>query len=108
MMDEHCNEYVGTVYVLPETRCFELHTTVHGAPATITGTVSQLLASQFSQYVPGAIGTVDPQQVALRPRRVEVLTRELHERHRAPRKVHLLTRVHDVEEQARPVPVSAV
>lgn len=59
-MDEHCNEYVGTVYVLPETRCFELHTTVHGAPATITGTVSQLLASQFSQYMPGAIGTADP------------------------------------------------
>jgi len=58
--------------------------------------------------VPGAIGTVDPQQVAVRPRRVEVLTRELRERHRAPRKVHLLTRVHDVEEQARPVPVSAI
>lgn len=106
-MDEHCTEYTGTVYVLPETRCFELHTTVHGAPATITGTISQLLASQLSGYAPGAIGTVDPRQVALSPRRVEVLTRELHERHRAPRKVHLLTRVHDVEEQAQSVPVSA-
>lgn len=107
-MDEHSNEYVGTVYVLPESRCFELHTTVHGAPATICGTVSQLLASQLSQYEPGAIGTVDPQQVAVRPRRVEVLTRELHERHRAPRKVHLLTRVYEAEEQGRPVPMSAI
>lgn len=107
-MDEHSNEYVGTVYVLPETRNFELHTTVGGAPATICGTVSQLLASQFSQYAPGASGSLDPQQVAVRPRRVEVLTRELHERHRAPRKVHLLTRVYDVEEQGRPVPMSAI
>lgn len=106
-MDEQCNEYTGTVYVLPETRCFELHTTVHGAPAILSGTVSQLLAAQFSQYAPGAIGTVDPRQIALIPRRVEVITRELHERHRAPRKVHLLTRVHDVEELGRQAPVPA-
>lgn len=106
-MDEQRNEYTGTVYVLPETRCFELHTTIHGAPATITGTVSQLLASQLSGYAPGAIGTVDPRQVALSPRRVEVMTRELHERHRAPRKVHLLTRVHDLEEQVQSAPVSS-
>ena len=59
-------------------------------------------------FVDGHGAPIDVRQLALQPRRVEVLTRELHERHRAPRKVHLLTRVHDVEEQARPVPVSAV
>lgn len=107
-MDEHSNEYIGTVYVLPETRCFELHTTIHGAPATLTGTISPLLAGQLARHEPGAIDTVDPVQVALRPRRVEVLTREIHERHRAPRRVHLLTRIHDVEEQARPVPMPTV
>lgn len=106
-MEEHSTEYIGTVYVLPETRSFELHTTIHGAPATLTGTVSQLLASQFSAYAPGAVGTIDPCQVASRPRRVEVLTRELHERHRAPRTVHVLTRVHEVEETAQPVSVPA-
>jgi hypothetical protein len=37
-----------------------------------------------------------------------VVTRELHERHRAPRKMHFLTRVHEVEEQGRPVPLSAI
>jgi hypothetical protein len=31
----------------------------------------------------------------LQPRRVEILTRETHERHRAPRKVHFLMRVFD-------------
>jgi hypothetical protein len=31
----------------------------------------------------------------VQPRRVEILTRETHERHRAPRKVHFLMRVID-------------
>jgi hypothetical protein len=107
-MDEHSNEYVGIVYVLPRSHAFELHTTVHGEPLTITGTVAQPLAQQLADHVPGTIGAIDPCQVALRPRRVEVITRELHERHRAPRKVYFLARVHDVEEQGRPVPMSTV
>ena len=105
-MEEHTHEYVGTVYILPESRCFELHTVVDGAPAIITGSVAQLVSSQLSQYEPGAIGTIDPCLVAARPRRVEVATLDIHERHRAPRKQHLLTRVYDVEEQGRPVPLS--
>ena len=107
-MEEQTHEYVGTVYILPESRCFELHTTAHGAAVTITGTVAQLVSSQLNQYEPGAIGMIDPCLVAARPRRVEVVTREIHERHRAPRKQHLLTRVYDVEEQARPVPLSTL
>ncbi|WP_020651675.1 hypothetical protein [Massilia niastensis] len=108
-MDEHGNEFIGTVYVLPESRSFELRTTVHGVPHTVTGTISQQLAAKFDDHSPDAI---DPRQVALRPRRVEVLTREIHERHRAPRKVHLLTRVIDLDMAelgpARPVPAPAV
>lgn len=105
-MEEHTQEYVGTLYVLPEARCFELHTTLHGAPTVISGTVAQLVSSQLKQYAPDAIGTIDPSLLAARPRRVEIATLDIHERHRAPRKQHLLTRVHEVEETARPVPVS--
>lgn len=107
-MDEHSNEYIGTIYVLPHSHVFELHTTVHGEALTITGTVAQPLAQQFSDYVPGTISTIDPCQIALRPRRVEIVTRELHERHRAPRKMHFLARVYDAEEQGRPVPLAPV
>jgi len=102
-MDDHTHEYVGTVYVLPQSRSFELSTTIHGVPATVTGTIAQHLAEQLIDHMPDWL---DPRQLALRPRRVEVLTRETHERHRAPRKQHFLMRVHEVEEQARPVPVS--
>jgi len=107
-MDEHSNEYTGTLYVLPQSHVFELHTSVHGEATTITGSLSQQLAQQFAVAVPGGGGMTDPCQMALRPRRVEVVTRELHERHRAPRKMHFLTRVFDVEEQGRPVPLPAV
>ncbi|RZA31952.1 MAG: hypothetical protein EOP92_28530 [Lysobacteraceae bacterium] len=97
-MYEHGNEYVGTVFVLPETRCFELRTTLHGEPHLVHGTVSQQLAARLAE---GAPNHIDPRQLALQPRRVEVMTREIHERHRAPRKVYCLTRLHDFETQAQ-------
>jgi len=97
-MYEHGNEYVGTVFVLPETRCFELKTTIHGASSVVHGTISQQLAARFAE---GAIDAIDPSQVATQPRRVEVMTREIHERHRAPRKVYCLTRLFDFETQAQ-------
>ncbi|MDN4057485.1 hypothetical protein QPK31_04515 [Massilia sp. YIM B02769] len=93
-MEEHGNEYVGTVFVLPESRSFELKTTLHGVPVTLTGTVSQQLAAQFAGNL-AAGAPIDVRQLALQPRRVEVLTREIHERHRAPRKMHFLMRVID-------------
>ncbi|MCC2957165.1 hypothetical protein LK542_16230 [Massilia sp. IC2-477] len=93
-MYEHGNEYVGTVFVLPETRSFELRTMVHGEAAIVTGTISQQLAARFAD---GAADPIDPRQVALQPRRVEVMTREIHERHRAPRKVYCLTRLFDFD-----------
>ena len=93
-MEEHGNEFVGTVFVLPESRSFELKTTLHGVPVTLTGTVSQQLAAQFAGNL-AAGAPIDVRQLALQPRRVEVLTREIHERHRAPRKMHFLMRVID-------------
>lgn len=98
-MEEHATEYFGTVFVLPETRCFELTTNVHGAPVTLTGTVAQQLAARFAGNA-AAGEHIDVRRLAMEPRRVEVLTREIHERHRAPRKVHFLTRVLDGEAQA--------
>ena len=96
-MEEHGIEYVGTVYVLPESRAFELKTVMNGVPVTLHGTVAQHLAEQFAGHTADA--TVDVRQLAMQPRRVEVLTRDIHERHRAPRKVHFLMRVLDGGDQ---------
>lgn len=103
-MYEYGNEYIGTVFVLPETRAFELRTTVHGASTVVHGTISQNLAARFAE---GAPDHIDPRQVALQPRRVEVVTREIHERHRAPRKIYCLSRLFDYETQADPAPALA-
>lgn len=104
-MYEHGNEYIGTVFVLPETRAFELRTTVQGEPLSVHGTISQQLAARFTEGTPDFI---DPRQVALQPRRVEVMTREIHERHRAPRKVFCLTRLFDFETRPAATPAPAV
>ncbi|QOY93718.1 hypothetical protein IM543_19585 [Massilia sp. UMI-21] len=104
-MYEYGNEYVGTVFVLPETRCFELRTTVHGEPQLVHGTISQQLAARFAEAAPNRI---DPRQVALQPCRVEVTTREIHERHRAPRKVYCLTRLFDFETESQRDPAPAL
>lgn len=101
-MYEHGNEYVGTVFVLPKTRAFELRTMVHGEPLIVHGTISQQLAARFGEG-PDAI---DPRQVALQPRRVEVMTREIHERHRAPRKVFCLSRLFDFETRTASAPAA--
>lgn len=93
-MEEHGNEFVGTLFVLPASRAFELNTTLHGMPVTLTGTVAQHLAAQFSGN-DTAGEHIDPRQLSLQPRRVEILTRDIHERHRAPRKMHFLVRVID-------------
>ena len=105
-MYEHGNEYVGTVFVLPETRCFELKTTVHGQPHLVHGTISLQLAARFLE---GAPDYIDSRQLALQPRRVEVMTREIHERHRAPRKVYCLSRLFDfdIQTQGRDAPAMA-
>jgi len=104
-MYEHGNEYIGTVFVLPETRCFELRTTIRGEPQLFHGTISQQLAARFAE---GALDHIDPRQVGLQPRRVEVMTREIHERHRAPRKVYCLTRLYDFETQSQGNPAPAL
>lgn len=104
-MDDHPHEYLGTVYVLPASGSFELQTTVHGAPLVVHGIIAQQVLARFEG---NAADRLDPTHIALRPRRVEVVTRELHERHRAPRHVHYLTRVDEVEEQAQPVPYATV
>lgn len=93
-MEEHGREYVGTVFVLPESRAFELKTTINGVPVTLHGTVAHHLAEQFTGHAP-ADELIDVRQLAMQPRRVEVLTRDICERHRAPRKAHFLMRVLD-------------
>lgn len=98
-MEEHGREYVGTVFVLPESRAFELKTTLNGVPVTLHGTVAQHLAEQFAGHAADAI---DVRQLAMQPRRVEVLTRDICERHRAPRKAHFLMRVFEDEGGVQP------
>jgi hypothetical protein len=104
-MEEHGNEFFGTVFVLPGSRRFELATVIRGTPVTLSGTISQHLAEQFAGH-PDAGRPIDPGQVSVRPRRVEILSRDIHERNRATRKVHFLVRLIDEDERGADPPVA--
>ena len=102
-MQEHGTEYFGTVFVMPVSRRFELTTAIRGVPVTLTGTLSQHIAEQLAGH-PEAGRAIDPGQVSAHPRRVEILTRDIHERNRATRKVHFLMRLMDEDEEAADEP----
>lgn len=104
-MEEHGNAYFGTVYVMPASRRFELTTAIRGVPVTLTGTISQHVSEQFAGH-PEAGRPIDPSQVSVRPRKVEILTRDVYERHRAPRKVHFLMRLIDEDDESADAPAS--
>lgn len=86
-------EMTGTLFVLPESKRFDLMTVLEGQPVTLKGTLS---ASVFRQIHGQGIDEqepVDPRAIPQIPWVVEIKTRELIERNRAPRQVHTLQRL---------------
>lgn len=92
-IEERGDEFVGTVFLLPESRRFEFLTQVAGASVTLTGPVSPQAAAQIAGEQEFGIGSFDVRQISQRPWRVEIQTREIRERNRAPRKVYALLRL---------------
>jgi hypothetical protein len=92
-IDEHGDEFVGTIFLLPESLRFELNTRMDGDPVTLTGPVSPQAAAQISGQHELGIHPIDVRQVSQRPWRVEIQTREIRERNRPPRKVYALLRM---------------
>lgn len=92
-IDERGDELVGTIYLLPASRRFELATQLDGELITLTGTVSPQAAAQIVGQGELNEDAIDVRQISQRPWRVEVQTREIRERNRSPRKVYALLRL---------------
>jgi hypothetical protein len=106
-IDEHGDEFVGTIFLLPESLRFELRTNVNGEPMTLAGPVSPQAAAQISGQQELGIDPVDVRQVSQRPWRVEIQTREIRERNRPPRRVYALVRMIGPASTAPSEPVQA-
>jgi len=91
-IEEQGDEYVGTLFLLPKGRKFELYTNVNGEAVTLSGPVKSDAAAQLAGQQDIGLPVVDATQVSLRPWRVEIQTREIRERNKAPRRVYSLLR----------------
>lgn len=89
-INERGEEFIGTIYLLPAARRFELETQVDGIPKTFIGSVSRQAAAQIAGQKDMDVKPIDVRQISQHPWRVEILTRQIRERNRAPRLVYTL------------------
>jgi len=104
-IEESGEEIVGTLYVLPTSHRFDFETQHEGAYVIFSGSISQEAAAQIAgqQNIDGM--AIDRRQISTRPMKVEIQTRLIHERNRAPRKVYRLLRlIGPVSETLPPTP----
>lgn len=92
-IDEHGDELIGTIFLLPESRRFEMKTVIDDVATTLVGTVSHEAAAQLAGQQEFGAAPIDPTRVSQRPWKVEVQTREIRERNRPPKRVYSLLRL---------------
>lgn len=92
-IEEHGEEFIGTLFLLPESRKFEFLTNVDGIAVTLTGAVTHEAAAQLAGQQEIGVAPIDVRQIPQRPWRVEIQTREIKERNKALRRVYTLLRL---------------
>jgi hypothetical protein len=92
-IEEHGDELIGTIFLLPASRRFEFVTQIDGQHVTLTGPVSHEATAQIAGQQEFGVEAIDVKQISQRPWRAEIQTREIRERHRAPRRVYALLRL---------------
>lgn len=92
-IEETLDEFVGTVFLLPESRRFELQTWAAGSVVTLTGTVSHEATAQFSGQQDLGAPAIDARKISQRPWRVIVKTKVIVERNRPPKRMFSLVRL---------------
>lgn len=92
-IEERGDEFVGTLFLLPESRRFEMVTQLNGASVTLIGSVSNEAAAQIAGQRELGQAPIDVRQISRRPWRVEIRTKEIRERNRPARRVYSLIRL---------------
>jgi hypothetical protein len=90
-------EMTGTLYVLPDSKRFDFYTVVDGQRVVLRGSVSANAMRQIHGHPDDEQPSIDARAIPMVPWRVEIKTRELNERSRAPRQVHTLQRLVQAE-----------
>lgn len=86
-------EFVGTLFLLPESKRFDLLSNVDGEQVVLKGAVAPAVFKQLAGQQELGAEPIDVRQIPQLPWRVEIKTREIRERNRAPRYVYALSRL---------------
>ncbi|RQT79711.1 hypothetical protein [Burkholderia cepacia] len=90
-IEERGEELVGTLFLLPNSHRFEF--TATDDRAVMKGTFGSNVVRQLEGQAELGQVAIDPREIPRRPWRVEIRTREIRERNRAPRQVFTLVRL---------------
>ncbi|MFZ6686863.1 hypothetical protein ACO0K0_03840 [Undibacterium sp. SXout11W] len=97
-IDEHGDEFVGTLFLLPQSRRFDFFTQINGEKTVLKGSVGPEVLKQLSGEQDFSEPAVDVRTITTHTWRVEIKTREIRERNRVPRKVYTLSRLKTPED----------
>lgn len=86
-------EFVGTLFLLPESKRFDLLACVDGEQVVLKGAVAPAVFKQLAGQQELGEEPIDVRQIPQSPWKVEIKTREIRERNRAPRYVYTLSRL---------------
>ncbi|KAB8051657.1 hypothetical protein GCN78_11590 [Janthinobacterium rivuli] len=90
---ESGKEYVGTLFLLPESRRFDLISSENGERVVLKGILGPEVLKQLAGQQELGEEHIDVRQVTQGAWKVDVKTREIRERNRAPRYVYALSRL---------------
>jgi hypothetical protein len=90
---ERGDEFIGELFLLPASKRFDLILDIYGKETVLKGTVAPAVFKQLAGQQELGEDPIDVRQISQSPWRVEVKTREIRERNRAPRYVYTLSRL---------------
>ncbi|MEI6002728.1 hypothetical protein H3V53_38215 [Paraburkholderia bengalensis] len=92
-IDERGEEFEGTLFLLPDSKRFELHTQWGGESTTLVGPVSRDVLRQLAGEPELGEAPIDPRDVPRTAWSVRIKVREIRERGRAPRTAYTLVKL---------------
>ncbi|NHZ89963.1 hypothetical protein F2P45_13205 [Massilia sp. CCM 8733] len=94
-IEETGADYAGTLFLLPQSRRFELQANVDGAIVILSGIVGHEAAAQFASQHSPSTPSIDARHVSQQPRTVVINTKMVRDGNR-PRRLCYLVRVGEV------------
>ncbi|WP_412024892.1 hypothetical protein [Burkholderia cepacia] len=92
-IEESGQQFEGDLFLLPDSRRFDMHTSIDGHAVAVSGPVSRDVMRQLEGQPELGTSPIDPRDIPRQPWRVLLKVRTIRERGRAPRTAYSLARL---------------